>query len=105
MPSETQALWSNHIDKDHIVNKSDSGSELLLGLSREVGFVRDCIDIITSEVHNLRTEIILPPKKLAKKAEPHDKPTTDILGVSSCIVLVKSPSYMSPPLCCNYYIC
>ena len=27
------------------------------------------------------------------------------LGVSSCIVLVKSPSYMSPPLCCNYYIC
>ena len=81
VPSETQALWSNHIDKDHIVNKSDSGSELLLGLSREVGFVRDCIDIITSEVHNLRTEIILPPKKLAKKAEPHDKPTTDICSL------------------------
>ena len=74
-------LWSNHIDNGQIVNKSDDGSELLLGLSREVAFVRDSIDIIKSEVHQLRTEIILPPKKESKKPEPHDKPAGEICSL------------------------
>ena len=53
-------LFHYHIDNGQIVHKSDDGSELLLGLSREVAFVRDFIDIIKSEVYQLRTEIILP---------------------------------------------
>ena len=81
VPEDIQLLWSNHIDNGQIVNKSDDGSELLLGLSREVAFVRDSIDIIKSEVHQLRTEIILPPKKESKKPEPHDKPAGDICSL------------------------
>ena len=81
VPEDIQLLWSNHIDTGQIANKSDDGSELLLGLSREVAFVRDSIDIIKSEVHQLRTEIILPPKKETKKPEPHDKPAGDICSL------------------------
>ena len=55
VPEDIQLLWSNHIDNGQIVNKSYDGSELLLGLSREVAFVRNSIDIIKSEVHQLRT--------------------------------------------------
>jgi len=82
VPEDIKSFWVNKLDTDQIDNMSEEGSELLLSLSRQPGFVKDCLEILKSDVHHLRTKIILPSRKSEiKTSEPHDKPNVDMCSL------------------------